>query len=63
VAGSCGHGNEPFSSIKGVEFLDYLTLLLAYEGLCYVDLSRSTFQTFVMPPIIHRPDDGGSTHL
>jgi len=25
VAGSCGHGNEPWGSIKGGEFLDQLS--------------------------------------
>jgi hypothetical protein len=37
VAGSCEHGNEPLSSIKCGEFLDYLSVLLAFqEGLCSV---------------------------
>jgi hypothetical protein len=39
VAGSCDHGNEPSSSIKGREFLDQLSVLLAsQEGLCSMDL-------------------------
>jgi hypothetical protein len=31
VAGSCEHGNEPSGSIKGGEFLDYLSVLLAFQ--------------------------------
>jgi hypothetical protein len=39
VAGSCEHGNEPLSSIKCLEFLDYLSVLLAsQEGLCSMEL-------------------------
>jgi hypothetical protein len=39
VAGSCEHGNEPSGSIKCVEFLDYLNVLLAsQEGLCSMEL-------------------------
>jgi hypothetical protein len=39
VAASFEHGNEPSSSIKGGEFLDYLSVLLAsQEGLCSMEL-------------------------
>jgi hypothetical protein len=35
MAGSCEHGNEPFGSVKGREFLDYMSILLALQdGLC-----------------------------
>jgi hypothetical protein len=40
VAGFCEHGNEPFVSIKGGEFLEYLSVLLAsQEGLCFMQLA------------------------
>jgi hypothetical protein len=40
MAGSCEHGNEPVSSIKGWEFLEYLSVLSAsQEGLCSMELS------------------------
>jgi hypothetical protein len=35
VAGSLEHGNEHLGSIKGREFLDYLSLLLASEDGLY----------------------------
>jgi hypothetical protein len=39
VAGSCGHGSEPSDSIKGGEFLGYLSILLAFqEALCSMEL-------------------------
>jgi hypothetical protein len=39
VAGSCEHGNETSGSIKGREFLGYLSELLAsQEGLCSMEL-------------------------
>jgi hypothetical protein len=39
VAGSYEHGNEPSGSIKCREFLDRLSVLLAYqEGLCSMEL-------------------------
>jgi hypothetical protein len=39
VAGSCEHGEEPSGSIKGVEFLGYLSMLLASQiGLCFMRL-------------------------
>jgi hypothetical protein len=39
VAGSYEHGNEPSSSIKGGEFLYYLSVLLASQtGLCSLQL-------------------------
>jgi hypothetical protein len=31
VAGTCGHGNERSGSIKGEEFLEYLSVLLASQ--------------------------------
>jgi hypothetical protein len=35
--GSCEHGNEPFFSLKGGEFLHSLSVLLAFqEGLRFV---------------------------
>jgi hypothetical protein len=38
VAGFCEHGNEPSGSIKGREFLDWLSVLLAsQEGLCSME--------------------------
>jgi hypothetical protein len=39
VAGSCEYGNEPFGSIKGKEFLEYLSVLLASQGLCSIELA------------------------
>jgi hypothetical protein len=33
VAGSCEHSNEPLSSIKGGEFLEYLRDLVSEEGI------------------------------
>jgi hypothetical protein len=33
IVGCCENGNEPSGSIKGVEFLDYLSDL-AFQGLC-----------------------------
>jgi hypothetical protein len=39
VAGSCEHDNESLDSIKGGEFLDYLSVLLVSEGgLCSMEL-------------------------
>jgi hypothetical protein len=39
VVGFCEHGNEPSGSIKCREFLDYLSLLSAFqEGLCSMEL-------------------------
>jgi hypothetical protein len=38
VAGSCEHGNEPPGSIKCGEFLDWLSVLLASQGLCSMEL-------------------------
>jgi hypothetical protein len=39
VAGSCEHDNKPSASIKGGEFLDYLSDYLASrEGLCSIEL-------------------------
>jgi hypothetical protein len=39
VAGSCDHFNRPSGSIKGGEFLDYLSVLLAsQEELCCMEL-------------------------
>jgi hypothetical protein len=38
VAGPCEHGNEPLGSIKCREFLDWLSVLLASQGLCCMEL-------------------------
>jgi hypothetical protein len=39
VADSCEHGNAPPGSIKGMKFLDQLSVLLAsQEGLCSMEL-------------------------
>jgi hypothetical protein len=38
VAGSCEHGNEPSGSIECGEFLDELSVLLASQGLCSMEL-------------------------
>jgi hypothetical protein len=39
VAGPCKRGNEPSGSIKGLEFLDSLSIISAsQEGLCFMDL-------------------------
>jgi hypothetical protein len=39
VAGSCEHDNEFSGSIKGREFLDWLSILLAsQDGLCSMEL-------------------------
>jgi hypothetical protein len=36
MAGPCEHDNEPSGSIKGGELLDYLSVLLAFQGgLCF----------------------------
>jgi hypothetical protein len=43
VAGSCEHGNEPSGFIKGREFLDKLSKLLASQDLCSVQLVRLQF--------------------
>jgi len=38
VAGSYEHSNEPFGSIKGGEFLDYLCILSAsLQGFCRME--------------------------
>lgn len=38
MAGPCEHCNEPLGSMKGGEFLDQLSVLLAsVEGLCSVE--------------------------
>jgi len=43
LASCCESGNEPPGSIKGWEFLDYLTgLLSAQEGLCSIYLGCKT---------------------
>jgi hypothetical protein len=42
MAGFCEHGNEYSFSIKGGEFLDYLSILLApQEGLCCMQVVRN----------------------
>jgi hypothetical protein len=41
VAGSCEHGNEPSDSIKGGEFLDYLSVL-------FIRFSRTLLHRFVV---------------
>jgi hypothetical protein len=42
VVSSFEHGNEPSGSIKGREFLDQLSILLAsQEGLCSMELVNS----------------------
>jgi hypothetical protein len=39
VEGFCKHDNEPSGSVKGGEFLEYLSLLLGSEvGLCSIKL-------------------------
>jgi hypothetical protein len=38
VASSCEHGDEPLGSIKCREFLDLLSVLLASQGLCSMEL-------------------------
>jgi hypothetical protein len=39
VVGSCEHSNEPSGSMKGGEFLDWLSiLLLSQEELCSMEL-------------------------
>jgi hypothetical protein len=40
VAGSCEHGDEPSVSIKCGEFLDQLSVLLAPQGLCSMELVK-----------------------
>jgi hypothetical protein len=40
VAGSCEHGNEPLGSLKGREFLDELSVLMAV----FVVPCRSVYQ-------------------
>jgi hypothetical protein len=39
-AGSCEHGNEPFASIKGEEFSEYVSLLLASEEFYSMELVK-----------------------
>jgi hypothetical protein len=39
VAGCCEHGNEPSGSIKGEEFLDYLSDFVSKEGLLFHGMS------------------------
>jgi hypothetical protein len=52
VAGSCEHGDEPSGSIKCGEFLDYLSVPLAFqEGLCSMELV-SYYSVFGRPRII-----------
>jgi hypothetical protein len=53
MAGSCEHGNESLGSIKGREFLDWLTVLLAEVDQHF----RGTYCLY------HQDDNGGSTHL
>jgi hypothetical protein len=36
--GSCEHGDEPLGSIKCREFLDWLSILLASQGLCSMEI-------------------------
>jgi hypothetical protein len=38
VASSCEHGDELSGSIKCVEFLDWLSVLLASQRLCSTEL-------------------------
>jgi len=38
VADSSEHGNEPSASIKCGKFLDFAEWLLAFEGLCSIEL-------------------------
>jgi hypothetical protein len=38
VAGPYEHGNEALSFINGREFLDQLSILLASQGLCCMEL-------------------------
>jgi hypothetical protein len=47
MAGSCEHGNEPLSSMKGSEFFDLQSVLSAsQEALCSTELvSQSDFCT------------------
>jgi hypothetical protein len=47
VVGFCEHGDEPSSSIKCGEFIDYLNVLLAsQEGLCSMELVRYFIEGF-----------------
>jgi hypothetical protein len=64
VAGSCEHGNEPSGSIKCREFLDWLSVLLAFqEGLCSMELKlwyvtciihKVHYILSVIPHLIHQ---------
>lgn len=38
VAGSCECGDEPSGSIKGREFLEQLTEIQSFQGLCSMEL-------------------------
>jgi len=38
VVGCCEQSDEPSGSIKGEEFLDYLSDLVSREGLCSMEL-------------------------
>jgi hypothetical protein len=38
LVGSFKHGNEPFGSIKGGEFLDSVSDLASQEGFCSIEL-------------------------
>jgi hypothetical protein len=41
VAGSSEHGNQPSGSIKGGEYLAYLSVLLDFQdGLFYIELDK-----------------------
>jgi hypothetical protein len=38
VVGSCEHGDEPSGSIECGEFFDWLSVLIASQGLCSMEL-------------------------
>jgi hypothetical protein len=45
VGSSCEHGNEPLGSMKGGEFLDWLSDVASQDGLCSMELIRRCSKT------------------
>jgi hypothetical protein len=56
VAGCCEHGNEPSGSIKYGEFLDQLSVLVASQGLCSMELFSCNEHKFICLSVASRKD-------
>jgi hypothetical protein len=53
LVGSCEDGNEPSSSAKGRDLLDYLSVLSAFQGLCSMELVTSGWCIHVRTLLYH----------